>query len=470
MGVAGYDAGAERLEPAGEHSSQSVSKRLTVGGGQLDQNTLKAGDVANTTSAMMRWYVLVMMVLVYTLSIADRYVVSTVLDPIKAELHLTDGGVAMLTSWPLALFYVVLGFPISYVLDRRNRRTIVAISIALWSAMTVLCGSTKTAFGFAATRVGVGVGEAGGTPGANSILSDYFPAFRRPMALTIFSLGAPIGAWLSYNFAGEIAVQHGWRSVFMVLGLPGFVVGLLIWLTIKEPRRGQLDHTTDGPSPGFGETVSFLWTQRSAVHVMVASALTALWGWGLIYFTPSFLQRIYHIDAAQAGDVTGPIHLWGGGIATAFTGWLLARNFFRDPRRIVWFMGAIVGIATVASIGIYWTRDLALARALFWIFIPSIYFYIGPCFGLLNNLARPRMRAVFCAATLFVANVGNLLIAPAYVGTLSNAFDPAGSGTAESLRLALLCLAPVGFWATLHYFLSARRLVADQERATGIKI
>jgi len=133
-------------------------------------------------------------------------------------------------------------------------------------------------------------------------------------------------------------------------------------------------------------------------------------------------------------------------------------------------MGTIIGIATFASIGIYWTRDLEVARALFWIFIPSIYFYIGPCFGILNNLAKPRMRAMFCASTLFVANVGNLLIAPFYVGNLSNYFDPAGQGTGESLRLALMCLAPVGFWATFHYFWSARQLVQDQERATGIKI
>jgi predicted MFS family arabinose efflux permease len=290
------------------------------------------------------------------------------------------------------------------------------------------------------------------------------------MALTIFSLGAPLGAWLSYQFAGQIAAQYGWRTVFWVLGAPGFLVGLLIWLTIREPDRGQLDATPDGDVPSIGETVRFLWSQRSAVHLMIGSALTALWGWGLIYFTPSYLQRIYHLDAGQAGDITGSIHLYGGGIATLATSWLIGLDAFKDPRRIVWFMGTIIGIATFASIGIYWTHDLGVARALFWIFIPSIYFYIGPCFGMLNNLALPRMRAMICATTLFVANVGNLLIAPGYVGALSDFFDPAGQGNAESLRLALLCLAPVGFWATFHYFWSARGLVAEQERATGIRV
>ena len=422
----------------------------------------------DSPSMVQRWYVLIVMMLVYTLSIADRYVVSTVLDAMKADLNLTDQGVAMLSSWPLALFYVVLGFPVSYILDRHNRTKIVAVCIALWSAATVMCGVATSIIGFALSRIGVGVGEAGGTPGANSILSDYFPASRRPMALTIFSLGAPIGAWLSYEFAGAIAHNYGWKSVFWVLGLPGFLVGALIWMTIKEPARGQMDAEIQEVAPSVKETTTFLFEQSSAVHVMLGSALTALWGWGLIYFTPSFLQRIHHLDAEQAGLVTGNIHLFGGGIATALTGWLLTRRFFDDPRRTVWLMGIVVGLATFASIGIYWTRDLNTARTLCWIFIPAIYFYIGPCFGLLNNLAMPRMRAMFCAATLFVANVGNLIIAPLYVGSLSNWFDPLHQGTAESLRLALLCLTPVGFWATFHFFMSARRIVQDQTRATGI--
>ncbi len=436
----------------------------------VKSESLQTGDVENTTSAVRRWYVLIMMMLVYTLSIADRYVVSTVLESIRAELHLTDAGVAFLTALPLAIFYVCLGFPISYVLDRSNRRNIVAASLVLWSAMTIFCGMAVTRWQFATTRIGVGVGEAAGTPGANSILSDYFPAFRRPMALTIFSLGAPIGAWLSYQFAGAIAVEHGWRSVFVVLGAPGVLVGLLVFLTVREPKRGQLDATADAPAPSLPNCFKFLWAQRSAVHVMVASALTALWGWGLIYWTPMFLQRTYHLDAGQAGDVTGAIHLYGGSVATVLTAWLLARPMFYDPRRIVWFMGIVVGLATFASVGIYWTHTLWVAKALFWVFIPAIYFYIGPCFGLLNNLAEPRMRAMFCAATLFVANLGNLIIAPMLVGTLSNWFAPEGINNAESLRLALLCLAPVGFWAAAHYFWAAKRLIADQERATGIKI
>ena len=140
-----------------------------------------------------------------------------------------------------------------------------------------------------------------------------------------------------------------------------------------------------------------------------------------------------------------------------------------DPRRIVWLMGWWIGLATVVSVAIYSTHSLALTRWLFWLFIPAIYFYIGPCFGLLLNLAEPRMRAVFCASTLFVANVGNLIVAPVGVGLLSDWFAPSHTAPGEALRLAMLCLVPTGFWATYHYFRSAHRIVQDQERATGVR-
>ena len=141
-----------------------------------------------------------------------------------------------------------------------------------------------------------------------------------------------------------------------------------------------------------------------------------------------------------------------------------------DPRRVVRLMGIGVGVATGVSLAIYWTRDLQLATALFWIFIPSIYFYIGPCFGLMNNLCEPRMRAQFCAALLVLANVGNLIIAPQAVGFLSDAFAPGHVANGESLRQAMLCLVPVGAWASWHYFRSARRILQDQEHATGVKV
>ncbi|HEY3786941.1 MAG TPA: MFS transporter [Steroidobacteraceae bacterium] len=439
--------------------SESTTPALTMKSAALESIS------AAPTTLVARWYVLIMMCLVYTLSIADRYVVSTVLDSIRLELHLTDSGVAWLTGAAFGLFYVVLGFPLSWLIDRKSRRNIVALCLVVWSAMTAVCGLARTSMQFFFARVGVTVGEAGGTPGANSLLSDYFPASRRAMALTVFSLGAPIGAWVGYNVAGTIADHYGWRAVFFALGLPGVLAGSAVWLTVREPRRGCLDSGDDGPAPSFATTMRFLWQQRSAVHVMMGTAVCALWGWGLMFWTPAFLQRTYHMSIGEASGVTQNMHLWGGGIATLVTGFLMARSTMADARRIVWLLAAGIAIATVASGVVYYTRDLALAKAMLWIFIPAIYFYIGPGFGLLNNLAQCRMRAMFCAMVLFLANLGNLVIAPPLIGSLSDWFAPNHVPNADSLRLAMLCLVPTGLWAAAHLFLAARDITKDQKRA-----
>ena len=419
----------------------------------------------HSASLVERWYVLIMMCLVYTLSIADRYVVSTVLDPIRDELHLTNLGVSLLTGMAFGVFYILLGFPLSWLIDRYNRRRIVAVCLVLWSIMTAVCGLARTSFQFFLARVGVTVGEAGGTPGANSLLSDYFPATRRAMALTIFSLGAPIGAWLGYNVAGMIADQYGWRAVFYALGIPGVLAGLAVWLTVREPARGCLDAGKDALAPSVKATLRFMWQQRSGVHTMLGTAVCALWGWGLMFWTPTFLQRTYHLTVGQAGDVTQNMHLWGGGLATLATGWLMARSTMVDARRIVWLLAAGIAIATVASGVVYWTRDLALARAMLWIYIPAIYFYIGPGFGLLNNLAPCRMRAMFCAMVLFLANLGNLVITPNVIGLLNDWFLRYHLNDADALRLAMLCIVPTGLWAAAHLYLAAGDILKDQERA-----
>jgi len=430
--------------------------------------TLESTGAQPRASIMVRWYVLIVMCLVYTVSIADRYVISTVLEPIRLELKLTDSGIAILTGVSLSLFYVSFGIPLSLLADRVNRRNIIAVSLIVWSAMTVLCGRAASYWQLLLPRIGVGIGEAGGTPAATSILADYFPPLRRPMALTIFSLGAPIGAWIGADLAGRIADIHGWRTVFLALGIPGVVFGAFVFLTIREPRRGQLDECASAQKPALLETMGYLWRQRSAVHLMLGSAVTALWGWGLVWWITTFLVRNYGITAGEAGHITGPMHLIAGIGATLFTGWLLGQPSMHSPRRIMYLMGGVIGLATIPSIIMIYTHSLPLAKMMLWIFIPSIYFYIGPCFGVLNNLAPCRMRAQYCAVTLLVANVGNLVIAPPAVGFLSDLFAPNHLANAASLRMALLCLAPTGFWSAFHYFWASRTIIQDQARAVGV--
>ena len=421
----------------------------------------------DTSSLSLRWYVLIIMMLVYTVNISDRYVMSTVLEPIRLELGLTDGGINTLTGVSLGLFYVVMGIPLSWIADRHNRKNLLAASITAWSAMTALCGLSQGYWQLLVGRIGVGVGEAGGTPACNSIVGDYFPASRRPMAMTIFALGAPIGAWLGADLAGWVAGIYGWRAAFLVLGIPGLILASVVYFTVKEPERGCLDAVSEASPPTLLESLKFLRTQKAAFHVIMGSGVSALWGWGLMWFTPTFLQRTYHLNVGAAGAVVGPIHLAMGIGASLLTAWLLAKPWFVDPRRIVYLLGSVTAVATVPSIVAYWTQSLPLATLMLWTFIPAIYFYIGPAFALGQNLAPPRMRAMFTAIALLVANVFNLIVAPQAVGWMSDYFAGPGGADAASLRLALLVLAPTGFWAAYHYFAAAKYIIADQERAVG---
>jgi MFS family permease len=414
-----------------------------------------------------RWYVLILVCLIYAVNIADRYVVSTVLEPIRLDLKLTDAGVAFLTGTPLAIFYVVFGIAISWLADRSNRRNILALSLITWSAFTAMCGYSGSYLQFLLGRIGVGVGEAGGTPTSTAIVSDCFPPERRPMAMTVLALGAPIGAWLGADMAGAVAHAYTWRAAFIALGLPGLALGVLVYLSVREPPRGRLDAIVDKVKPSLVQSCRFLWRQRSAFHIVMGGGLCALWGWGLIYWTPTFLQRAYSLDVGQAGAVTGNIHLWGGSAATLGTAWLLSRRSMADPRRVMWLLAAGIALATIPSIVAYFTHSLRVAELMFCCFIPAIYFYIGPCFGLLNNLAPCSMRNMFIAISLLVANIFNLVIAPQGVGMLSDWFAAGHGSDAASLRAALLVLAPTGFWAAAHLYLASRTIVADQARAVG---
>jgi len=421
----------------------------------------------STSTLRTRWYVLFIMMLAYTINIADRYVISTVLEPIRLEFGLSDSGVAFLTGVSLALFYVTMGLPLSWIADRHNRRNLLAISVTVWSGMTALCGMSQGYMQLLLARIGVGIGEAGGTPACNSIIGDYFPADRRAMAMAIFALGAPIGAWLGADMAGAVAAEYGWRAAFFVLGIPGLFLALVIFLTIKEPARGQLDAPSESKSdaPSFKETMRFLWSQKSAVHGMMGSGLSAFWGWGLMWFTPTFIQRTYGLDVGEAGGVIGPIHLVMGIGASLLTAWVVAQPAYRDPRKIVRLLGVVTALATIPSIIAYWTDSLQVATLMWWIFIPAIYFYIGPAFALVQNLSPPRMRAMFVAVSLLIANVFNLIIAPQGVGLLSDYFAGPDGADAASLRLALLVLAPTGFWAAFHYWRAEKYIVEDQKRA-----
>ncbi len=423
-----------------------------------------------------RWYVLGVMTLVYALNIADRFSVSTLIEPIKKELVLSDKGIAFLTGSALAFFYVTVGIPIAALADRVNRRNILAAALFVWSGVTALCGVAHSYGQLLLARFAVGIGEAGGTPPSTSIVADNFPPARRPLALTVYALGACIGAWLGSSVAGAAADLGGWRLAFLVLGVPGVAVALLVWLTVREPHRGQLDSEPHRPAAEpfrlwvivrqLIDTLRFMAMQRASIHLVIGGSVATFWSWGLIWWTTAFLQRSHHLTVGEAGGLLGPMHLIAGTAGTLLAGVLMGLPAARDPRFVTRLLSWVTVLTTIPSFFAYEVDSLRAATVLLWIFVPGVYFYIGPILGLLANVMPPAMRATSCAMLLFVANLANLFVAPQLVGALSDWFAGSfGAGT-DSLRWALLLLAPTGLWAAWHLWRAGATIREDEARAT----
>jgi predicted MFS family arabinose efflux permease len=409
-----------------------------------------------------RWYVLVVLTCVYALSIADRYVMSTLIEPIKADLHLSDSAIGFLTGVALALFYVTAGLPLASLADRANRRTMVAVALTAWSVMTACCGMAQTFWQLLLARIGVGVGEAGGTPPSTSLVSDYFPWRRRALALSVYSVGASLGSMFGSS-AGYASDAWGWRAAFLLLGLPGIAFAIVVALTIREPVRGRLDEVPPPARAGLLDTLRFARDQPALLHTLIGASVYTLWAWGLMWWTPSYLVRSHHMTLGSAGGALSLMHGLGGTAVLLLTMLVMGKIATRDARWVPWFVGAVIAVATVPSVIAYAAPSKDLTIGMLWIFIPLSYAAFGPTYALLQNLVPASMRAQAVALMLFFSNFANLVIAPQVVGFASDTL--AGTYGAESLRHALIPLSFVGFWSAWHYWLCAKHLARGLHRA-----
>jgi MFS family permease len=412
-------------------------------------------SVERGASIATRWYVLALLTAVYTVNIADRFMISTLIEPIKTDLQLSDSRVGLLTGVALAIFYVTAGLPLALVADRGNRRNLIAVALVAWSLATAACGLIRTFGQFMVARILVGVGEAGGTPPSQSLVSDYFPHRSRALAFSIYAVGASIGSMLG-GASGAISEHWGWRAAFFVLGLPGVALALLILGTVREPVRGRLDspaRTREAVS--FRKTLGYTRRHPTLAHCLVGGSIFTLWSWGLMWWTPSYLIRSHHMTVGGAGGTLSLINGIGGTVALLATSLAMPLVEKRGPRAVPLFTAAVIAAGTVPSIIAFSTASTPLAVAMLWIFIPLSYCTFGPIFALVQNLVPAEMRSQAVALLLFFANIANLVIAPQLVGVISDALAPRFG--AESLRLALLPLALCGFWAAAQFWTVARR-------------
>jgi MFS family permease len=412
-------------------------------------------------SNLYRNYVLVMLTMVYVFNFIDRQLLVILQESIKKELHLSDTQLALLTGFAFAIFYVTLGIPIARIADKKSRRNTVAISLGLWSIMTACSGLARNFVQLLLARIGVGVGEAGGSPPAHAMISDYFPPQKRSTALSVYSAGIYVGVLTGFLMGGYLNQHLGWRTAFFVLGMPGILFSLLFYATVKEPQRGATDASAAAAYEphSLGEVLKVLYSSKTFVFLALASALNVFCIYGLLNWTPSFLTRLHGMKSAQIGASLGLIYGIGGAIGS-FAGGLLTDHFGKMDKR--WYLkvpayAIIISIPCVA--GAIFLHDASFSLACLGLVALLQSMYLGPALAVSHSLVPASMRALTSAVFFMVINLIGLGFGPLVVGMISDLLKPALG--VESLRWAMSITIVVSIASAILFFGTAKKLVVD---------
>jgi len=389
-----------------------------------------------------RLYVLFILTATFAFNFADRQLMTILLEPVKTEFGASDTEMGLLTGLTFVLFYTALSVPIARLADRGSRRNVVAASVAAWSFMTAACGMATGFWSLAAARIGVAVGEAGGTPASQSLLADYFSPRRRSTALGIYASGSHLGVALGLFGGAVLAHFFDWRMAFIGLGVPGILLALLVRCTVAEPPRAQAVEA----SPPLFKTLRTILRSRAFRLLAVAAGLTSLSGFGLATWLPSFLVRVHGMSLVQAGTLLGIGSTLGGLFGAIGGGIVCDRMVRRDPSWQLRIPALAVALSAPAlALLLMWPEqqhlrigghELPVAA----LFIPLNAFFIavwiGPIYAAAQSLVPQAWRSQALALLMLITNLIGQGVGPLLVGVLSDAFESAAPG--HSLRYALL--------------------------------
>ena len=363
-----------------------------------------------------RAYVLGALLVVYTFNFIDRVVIGIIQEPIKQEFGLTDFQLGLLGGPAFAVLYTLLGIPIARFAERHNRMTILAICLGVWSAFTAACGFAINYATLFAARVGVSIGEAGCTPPANSVISDYFPPERRATALSIYALGIPIGSMIAAVGGGWIATEVGWREAFIWLGIPGVLLAVIVKLTVKEPPRSA----PKGDTPSFFAALGELAKKPTFWYVALGSALASFVGYGVGQYLTSFMIRTHGFTLFEGATLVGVVLGLCAAIGTFSSGFLADRISKRHPNALSWLPALGFAIATPMYLLAFVLPNIWLAMPALMIGAVTHYFYLGPMYAVTQGVVAPRTRATAVAVLLFIVNLIGYGMGPPAIGALSD--------------------------------------------------
>jgi MFS family permease len=413
----------------------------------------------NEISNRYRNYVLMMLTLVYVFNFVDRQLIVILQESIKKELKLSDSQLGLLSGFTFAIFYVTLGIPIARFADKTNRKNTIAASLGLWSVMTAFSGLARNFTQLFFARIGVGVGEAGGSPPAHAMISDYFPPQKRSTALSIYSTGIYFGILTGFLMGGYLNQRLGWRTAFFVVGMPGMILSILFYFLVKEPRRGATDvnATSTTGDLSVGKVLKQLYSTNTFVYLAVATGLHVFCLYGLLNWAPSFLSRLHGMKSP--GALLGLIFGIGGAIGS-FAGGFMTDHFGKKDKR--WYL-KLPAYAIILSIffvaGALFLQNTSLSLICLGCCASLQSMYLGPSIAVAHSLVPASMRSLTSAILFFVLNLIGLGLGPLVVGMISDQLAPALG--VESLRWAMSIIIVVGAVSTIFFFIAAKKLAVD---------
>lgn len=430
-----------------------------------------------------RGYALSVLVVVYVFNFIDRQILNILQEPIKADLGLSDTQLGMLTGFSFALIYCIAGIPVARLADMTNRKAVISVSLALWSGFTALCGLTSNFIQLLGARLGVGLGEAGGSPPAHAMLSDLYEKEKRGRALAIYSSGLYIGTLLGYWLGGWISDVMSWREAFFVVGMPGVLFSLVLWFTVREPVRGLSGLNPTPVSVSFSESFRRLWALKSFRYYSLATGAGTFLTYGVGNWMPPFLSRSHgawsipemqnwlgfcasselttacvDMSRTEIGLFYGVMAGVGGAVGTIGGGFIADHLGQKDRRWFLWvpmwgklLSGPLFILCLMAP-----TAELSLA-----LYLPAIALaamYLGPALAITHHLVPPAMRAMSSAVLFFILNILGLGLGPVAVGLVSDWLAANTEVVQHSARWGMIITVCLMYPLTLLWHLGARAL------------
>lgn len=423
--------------------------------------------------------------LTYLVSYMDRTVLAVLQEPIKAEFNLSDWQLGLLGGPAFAILYSLTGVPIARLAERFNRARLIAACVSIWSLMTAACGMVHNYWQMLVARAGVAVGEAGGNPASHSLIADLFAPHSRARAVAIYTLGVPVGAFLGAVLGGLLAQHYGWRGTFIILGLAGALLSIIVLALIPNVTRGRFDEDTPDDSKGGADhgatppstmaVLRALGANRAFIQLAIASSIVVLVGYSLPAFLVSFMMRSHDLSVAQGGLVAGIVSGAGGIIGTVAAGQLADWLGPKDRRWYGWLSALAMLVACPVLIAGLLIGNVVLVTAFLTLGMALMFVYIPPTFAQIHAMVNARMRATATSIFYLIINLAGLGLGPPAVGWLSDRLaakrmqgpvdhcfalmqqdgalaDTCTDALGYGLRLALLAICVLLLWSAVHYW------------------